>query len=198
MKRLMTGMAHVAPLLLAIGCGGGSTLTRDDAAQAVSGISQGAARQGLSSPTPGAAPGSVSSQCAKGGTADIRALSNNVSTTGGVSVDQKLEMKLDKCATADGAIYNGTLTVDQKVDIKAASTGGSVDVVQHTVGKLEVSGTRTDLLDIDLKQTVAVSGKATGGEVKVVLDGTVTTASGKFEFDNETIQVKSGQVFITP
>jgi hypothetical protein len=192
-KRLLT--TAVVTFMLT-GCGGGAAKIggKDGAAQAV---------HALSTPTQSAAKRAsggvlmtdISGDCAKGGTAKLSNFAQTVDVSGGVSFTQTFTMTLTNCGLASSsegdALYNGTVEVSQKV---VTDTSG-VKVEQHFKGSVSLAGAFSDTLDTDVTESVTLTDLGKSGSVSIVLNGTVTTSTSSYTFD-ESVSVTGGTIAV--
>ncbi len=92
-----------------------------------------------------------------------------------------------KAFNVDGKnTYDGTLKMTMSTTAGAAGATAAVDIK----GKVDLSGEVSDFLDVDVKESVSVTGfGTTSGNVAVVLDGTIATRTEKHVFNKDALSV---------
>lgn len=195
----LTRLAVLSAMSLGMVACGGAKLGggKEGAAQAAFQASQSAGRgnqtakrlvdQALAS---GAATLSISANCAKSGKATLVVDSNIIQSDGAITY----AIAYDACSEDGKNEYNGKMTTSIKFSFTDAGyTGGSF--IFGMKGKLEIDGEINDYIDADLKMKMDFAAtSASVGSVKLVLDGTIDTASGKYVYGNETIAIVAGEL----
>ena len=144
--------------------------------------------------------GSISVKCQEGGTAKLDGFSAILNLgSGSFSAGQKFTLTYDACGLAQSdygtAIYNGSMVVEQTVDLSGAQGSGvGVAINQKLKGKILVQGAFDDFLDADVTQQVTASALGTGsGAVTMKLVGSVNTSKASNTF-NEDVSITAGRI----
>ena len=194
-KILLTTLAVTSTLMM--GCGGSAKIAgKDGAAQAVHALTT-PSQTGANRATTVLDLTDASATCPKGGTAKLSGFNNQIDISGsGASATLTFTMVLTNCglATSDqgDALYNGTVTVAQKVITNASG----VQVAQAFKGNLTIGGAFNDSLDVDVTESVNVLDMGKIGSVSVVLKGSVKTSSSTYTYD-ESVNVLAGSISIS-
>jgi hypothetical protein len=130
---------------------------------------------------------SLSANCSHGGSASLafEANANPFDTAIHYAVSY------DDCNEDGVNEYNGTLKMSFGVEANPQNFGLYI----AEKGELTIDGDISDSLDIDVKMTMDVSAtSANTGSVKLVLDGTIETSSGRYVYTNETLSITAGEL----
>lgn len=159
------------------------------ASRGVSGA-QGMVRAALASPV-GSLSSTTTADCPHGGTAALEIDITSIDPDTGYF---EMGLTYDNCNYDGETAMTGTLNVGYVV---VTDGGTSVDVQLTLDGRVEFAGAISDFVQMDLTQTVSVTSlSATSGTVSVSLDGSVTTSSGTYTYDQETLNVTAGGIDI--
>lgn len=181
--------------LMACGPGAKIATGKQGAAEALFAASRPTKSAADKSQTP-ADIGTITWNCPKGGTAELSAAGAGINIGGGnTSVGLKLNLKYNGCGLADSdagiAVYNGSLTLTQSVQVVSSS----VSIEQSFAGKVLVQGAFDDYLDANVKQIISAAALESGATVDMKLQGSIATSSGSYTFD-ESISVTSGRLSV--
>lgn len=175
-------------------CGGGAKIapTKEGAASAAFAAGRGggsthSTMRAVLQPVTGLVSATATARCPNGGTVKV---TTHIDTSG-TSTALTLEVIYDDCN------YDGESSMRGTVNMVMSSVidGQSVATAMTMTGRVEFSGAISDYVVMDLTQTVDVSKiSATTGSVQLVLDGTVTTSSGTYSYDQETIVVTADTI----
>lgn len=149
----------------------------------------------------------VTGSCAGGGTISAQVTANSDTTSSGgaqqTTADVSYTITASGCKTANGyTIDGGPLSLNAKASSStSASDGGISSSVQTTStysGSLTITGPLNVALsysNLSLSADVAISSGngATTGNVKVVLNGSVSVNGSTFSYANETVEVKASR-----
>jgi hypothetical protein len=198
-------MSLAVSALALVACGPGAKIGggKQGAAEAMYAAS-GPTSGGVSGASPIDLPGlglggDIGVTCRYGGKATLQgySISNFIDpATQAVTIGQSFTVAYDRCVVAKldigNAELNGSWTVSQNV----ATTTTNVNVEQAFKGKIFYNGAFNDFLDVDVKQTVAVTAlNAASGGVSINLVGKVADTSGSYDF-NEAVNVTAGSISV--
>lgn len=183
-----------------VACGPGAKIAsgKDGAAQALYAASGASAKGQDPYSQPIDVGLSATYKCREGGEAKLSGFQTVTDFTGGgVSVAQSFDIAYNNCGAvktkAGVAILNGSWKATQGV----VTSSGGVNVAQNFKGKILFQGAMDDFLDVDVVQTVGVSGlDQSSGSVSMVLKGTIADSSGTYTYD-EAVSVTAGDLSVT-
>lgn len=169
-------------------CGGGARIAdnKEAAASAAFAASRGAnstsgSLRGL--PMFPALTTATTVDCPNGGTASTRIDANGIDSEGNAA----FSLTYDNCNWDGATAMSGTVNVGMSFVFDSSS---SFSMSLSLQGRVNFSGEISDFVDMNITETIDASRLSeTSGTVSIVLDGTITTSSNTYTYDNETVVV---------
>ncbi len=177
--------------LVLVGCGGRPLAEGKEAAagalfQASRGalnVPGGALAQVMNS----GALGEVKINCSRGGNVAIR-----INLQSDEQQQLGFDLAYDGCSFDGRTSMRGTL----HVSLEVVSTETSVSMGMHLQGRVEFWGEISDFIDVNVTETVAQSDLTSPTfSVSLTLNGTISTSSGTYTFENEALVI-DGSTFL--
>ncbi len=191
----MRAKISVVVALALVGCGSGIG-SKQDAAGAMQRLSVAS-----SSASVGAQQSPLTSKLKAGGTATVSGKSgsatvtyNGTVTDGGLSSTMSFHVVYAGYSADGKNTFDGTEDFSTKTAISVNPGSVSADVEMAMQGSVTMKGDYDSKVDFNIKSTAsAASLSASGGQVAVKLDGTVTADGQTYTFNNETLTVDASK-----
>jgi hypothetical protein len=180
-----------------VACGGGAKLGGGEkgAAQAAYQASKPAGRFGFTSQqlveralASGATTNAIfTAKCTKGGKASLTLDAVNLGQNGALNYS----VSYDDCSEDGRNEYNGTVASSLRFALHENFSGFSF--ITTMKGKLTIEGEVSDFIEMDTTLTMAIGATSTtAGNVKLLVDGKVTTSQGAYLYVNENLDLSAG------
>jgi len=176
-----------------VGCGGAQIGSKEEAAK-LTGVAgnKGSAGGGVMKLFQSAADanGAFTASCTHGGTVSAALVLSGGQNAGlgalELTYDGCVEPVYDDPSTEaverEDVVFDGKLTVTMSFNVGGGSAGFTIAMK----GRVDLGGAYSDYLEMDVEQTFGVVGSETGVAFSFTIDGTVSTSSESYTYDQES------------
>ena len=124
--------------------------------------------------------GDVTVNCTHGGTATMEVDLDSITATD-TSVTLAFDIEYDECNEDGKNALSGDMTMGFLIGTDGAE---SFELGLRMKGELDISGEVDDFIDADVTQYIGFNG--TSGQITTKINGTISTRSGEYVYNNET------------
>jgi len=124
--------------------------------------------------------GDLTVNCTHGGTATMEVDLDSLTATD-TSVTLAFDIEYDDCNEDGKNALNGDMTMGFLIGTDGAE---SFELGLSMKGELDISGEVDDFIDADVTQYIGFNG--TSGQITTKINGTISTRSGEYVYNNET------------
>jgi hypothetical protein len=186
-------------------CGGGAKLGggKEGAAQAVFQASQPAGRSGSTNGqallaqalASGASSISVTASCSKGGSATLALDVDETVTDPDAMFSLTYDITYNDCNEDGKNSYDGTMRTTMNGYASSDGNMANFSMSYTMKGRLDISGEVSDFVDADITMTMSATASSTHtGSVAITIDGTITTSTLPYVYNNERINITAGEL----